>query len=181
MPINKIKQVFYNSRIRRDRKKLSRTLELKSWDQIRTIGFLYVVPDETEYVRFTDFVGRLQSQKKDVKAMGLLRSKNIPHYCYPRLAFDYISRKSLTWYGIPRGLKISDFLNNEFDLLVNIDMEDNRIFNYIVAASRAHLKAGTCREKYAEIYDLMINVGEFKDYETLLEHIINYLNILRKS
>jgi hypothetical protein len=181
MPLIKIKKYVFERRLSVDRERLSRKLKLRSWNEIKTIGFLYVVPDEQNYIRFTNFVGRLQSQKKEIRALGLLKNKDIPHYCYPRIAFDYFSKKDVSWYGKPGGVKVDDFVKIEFDLLINIESCDNHFFNYIVALSKAHLKAGRYSESCTHIYDVMINDEGEKDYEKLFEQIIGYLNVLRKS
>jgi hypothetical protein len=179
--MNALKKYVYKRRLSGDKAKVYRNLALRSWDEIKTIGFLYTVQDETEYIKFTSLVANLQSQKKEVRALGLLKSRDIPHYCYPRLAFDYFSKRDVSWYGKPGGNKVDDFLKVEFDLLVNLELCDIPYFNYIVTLSNAHLKAGMYSEKCSNIYDIMIHDKEVKDYIALFEHIKDYINVLRPS
>jgi hypothetical protein len=179
--MNAIKQYVFDRRLSGDSAKVHRKLTLRSWNQIRSVGFLYYVPDEHGYVRFTSFIGKIQKQKKEIRALGYLRSKDIPHYCYPRLAFDYFSNRDVSWYGKPGGTKVHDFIKFEFDLLVNLELRDNPYFNYIMALSKARLKAGIYSEKCAKLYDIMIDDTDVKDQIALFEQITTYLNVLRSS
>jgi hypothetical protein len=142
---------------------------------------LYTVPEETDYVRFTENISTLQGEKKEVKTLGLHLSKEVPHYCYPRLAFDYFSRKDLNWFGKPGGSKVTDFINTEFDLLINLDLSCAPVFDYIVGVSKARLKCGLYKTETAALYDFMISDLETKNPEKLMIQIIDWLKTLKSD
>jgi hypothetical protein len=178
MPIKKIKQNALKRRIKSGVDKKNRELKLQSWATVKTIGFLYIVPDEQEYIKFTSFINSLQAEKKEIKALGLLTTKEMPHYCYPRLSFDYFSRKETNWYGKPVGSKVNDFVDTPFDLLINLDLSGNLVFDCIVSISAARLKAGIFRKENAAPYDLMIDDSSVSDSGLLIEHVISWIKTL---
>jgi hypothetical protein len=180
MPIGKIKAGFLKRKTSGDSVKVNREKKLQAWDQIKSVGILYLVPEEKEYVSFTNAVAAMQSEKKEVKTLGLLSHKQTPHYCYPRLAFDYFSRKDLNWFGKPGGAKVQDFISNDFDLLLNLDLKGNPVFDYISAVSSAKLKCGLYRKDSAKIYDLMASREAPADAEALLNDLIALIKSLKQ-
>ncbi len=181
MPIKKIKEGVLKRRTAGDSVKSRRSKKLQSWEAIRSIGILYHVPDEAAYVRFTNYIATIQSAKKDVKTLGLYAGKEIPHYCYPRLSFDYFNRKDLNWFGKPGGIKVNDFINTEFDLLVNLDLSSAKVFDYIVGVSKARLKCGRYHTDTVALYDFMISDSHPDSPETLMDEIIEWLRNLKSA
>lgn len=179
MPIKKIKSKVLRRKTLGDSEKSTRQKKLQSWDAIKTIGILYRVPEEADYVRFTNFIARFQADKKEVRTLGLLKTKMIPHYCYPRLAFDYFTPKELNWFGKPGGPKVNDFIATEFDILVNLDLTGDTVFDYIIGVSKARLKCGFYREDVVPLYDFMIRSGKPDLPEELMEQIIVWLKALK--
>lgn len=179
MPVQKIKSKILNRKILSECEKTTRIKILASWDSIRSVGILYNVPEETEYVRFTNYIAHFQAEKKDLKTLGLLKTKVTPHYCYPRLAFDYFSPKDVNWYGKPGGPKVSDFISADFDVLVNLDLTGNPVFDYIAGVSKARLKAALYREEAVPFYDFMIRMSKPDQPEDLMEQIILWLRTLK--
>jgi hypothetical protein len=181
MPIKKIKAGVLRKRIAGESIKANRAKKLQSWDMVRSIGVLYTVPEEEAYVKFSAHIAAMQSEKKELKALGLHLSKEIPHYCYPRLSFDYFSRKDLNWFGKPGGAKVNDFINTEFDLLINLDMSCAPVFDYIVGVSKAKLKCGLYKPETVPLYDFMISDLQANNPEVLMNQIVDWLKTFKTT
>ncbi len=179
MPVAALKSAFLKHRIQKETSQLSRQKMLIPWDDVRTIGILYEVPEEADYVRFTSYLSQIQAEKKELKTLGLTSSKLPPHYCYPRLAFDYFGPREINWYGKPGGPKVSDFIRSDFDLIVNLSLSGNRVFDYITAVSAARLKCGLYREEAVSCYDFMIRMSAPDQPEELMTQIVNWLKNLK--
>lgn len=179
MPIHNITSKILNKKILSESKKSVREKKLSSWDSIRSIGILYVVPEEMPYVRFTNYISQLQADKKEVRTLGLLKTKTIPHYCYPRLAFDYFTPKDVNWFGKPGGSKVDDFIGIPFDVLVNLDLSGKASITYIAGVSKAQLKCGFYREEAVPCLDFMIRTSNPDQPEELMEQIISWLKTLK--
>ncbi len=66
-----------------------------------------------------DFVYRFASGKQKVSAMGYVNESNITFDHFSSLYFDYFSIKNLNWFGKPTGYLINNFLDYEYDILID--------------------------------------------------------------
>lgn len=179
MPLSKIKSAILHKKIRNESGKSGRNKALIPWDSVKTIGVMYVVPEEAGYVRFTNFISSIQAEKKEVRTLGYCKSKLIPHYCYPRLAFDYFTPKDINWFGKPGGPKVNDFMGSDFDVLINLDLSGKSTFDYISCNAKARLKTGLYREESVACYDFMIRMNTPDHPEELMAQIISWLRDLK--
>jgi hypothetical protein len=121
------------------------------------IGVIY---DATEYVSFEivkDLVKRLTYDSRIITVLGYVHNKKlIDQYLY-RKGFDFFSRNDLNWYYKPVSPVAMQFMNEPFDLLINLSLRDYYPVQYITALSPASFKAG--RYSPDELYlDLMIDI-----------------------
>ncbi len=147
--------------------------------EAENIGILYDASEEKNYILVYTFVRTLMEQQKKVKALGFVNSNIIPHYCHPRLSFDYFTLKDLNWYKKPVGHFVKDFISNEFDMIINLDVNNLNQLTYITGVSIAHFKVGRYLDRNKDCFDLMIDLKEPSSIEILLKEINHYLTILR--
>lgn len=176
-----IQQFFINSEINKELAHSDREKKFNSFDKARSIGILYKVGEEKDQIEFSAFVLRLQNEKKEVKSMGLVKYKDIPHYCYPKLYYDYITTRNINLIRKPTGEKVTDFINKDFDILINFDTEDDISLKYIAGFSKAKCKVGIFNESHQAIYDLMINIEKGCPFNELAEHYLTYINMFSQS
>ena len=167
-----IRKYFWNTEIQKKLSKLDRSKKIIHPSKAKSIGIIYEVGEEKDYLIVTNFVSRLQSEKKEVRTLGWINFKNPPHYCYPRLMFDYITKRNINWYYKPSGEKIMDFINKDFDILLNIDTTQNPSLTYAAALSKAKLKVGLFTEKNREFCDLMISLDKIPEVPLLIEQMM---------
>ena len=145
------------------------------------IGILYVVGDEKQYQQICDFVKSLQDDRKEVKAIGFINNKNIPHYCYPKIAYDYFTVKDLNWFLKPSNTFVNDFMNKEFDMLIDISIESCFSIQYIAGLSKAKFKVGRYGINPSNFYDLMLQVDDKIKLVDYLKDIKHYLTMLNSN
>jgi len=167
-----IRRYFWNAEIKKRLPRVARAKKIIHPSQARTIGIIYNVGEEKDYIQVTNFVGKLQGEKKEVRTLGWVNYKDTPHYCYPRLMFDYITKRNINWFYKPSGEKISDFINKDFDILFNIDITDNPSLTYATALSQAKLKVGIFSEKNKEYFDLMISMEKVPAIPELIDQMM---------
>ncbi len=143
------------------------------------IGILYDASEEENYHVVYNFVRTLIEQQKKVKALGYVNETIIPHYCHPRLSFDYFTLKDLNWYKKPIGHFVKDFVSNEFDMVINLDVNNLNQLTYITGISAARFKVGRFNDGNKDSFDLMIDLKDPTNIEILLKEINHYLTILR--
>jgi hypothetical protein len=125
------------------------------------IGIIY---NATEYVSFEiirNLVKELSHDSRKITVLGYVDSKNvIDSYLY-RKGFDFFSRIELNWYYKPISPVVNQFIQEQFDLLINLSLEEHYPIQYITAMSKATFKSG----KYSvgdNRLDLMIDIEKEK-------------------
>ncbi|HOW24959.1 MAG TPA: hypothetical protein PK711_04750 [Bacteroidales bacterium] len=177
--LNRLRQFIWTAQFRRELSLIKRRRKYISLMEAENIGILYDASEEKNYILVYTFVRTLMEQQKKVKALGFVNSNIIPHYCHPRLSFDYFTLKDLNWYKKPVGHFVKDFISNEFDMIINLDVNNLNQLTYITGVSIAHFKVGRYLDRNKDCFDLMIDLKEPSSIEILLKEINHYLTILR--
>ncbi len=145
----------------------------------KRIGIVFDASDETVYKKVSDFVRYLQNMKIIVKAIGYNKGSQMPHYCIPKLSYDYYSSKDINWFEKPSNKFIDDFINKEFDILIDFNLNNNLSSTYIVGVSKAKFKLGVFDENKTDIYDFMIKLEDSTNLNEFIKQLIHYLTILK--
>ena len=176
-----IQDLILASHLKKELARTHRDKKFTSFEKSRSIGILYIVGEEKDQIEFSNFVNELKTEIKEIKALGIIKYKDIPHYCYPKLSYDYVTTRNINWIKKPTGEKVHDFIHKEFDILINFDTTLNPSLNYIAAASHAKCKVGLFHENNKAIYDLMIDVHAGCSFRELGQHYINYINMFSQK
>jgi len=170
--INHIKKRLLNRCLKKH--KVAREKRMLSLEQTRSMGILCQITDEESYKEIYDLVSKLQSPKRTTRLMGYINQKEVPYYCLPQLSADYFSNKNLNWFGKPHFVQLDDFINKDFDILIDFSRNDLAQLRYILASSKAKLIIGA-NEYAQDLYDIYIKDEANLDNLKLLKIIHNYL------
>jgi hypothetical protein len=140
------------------------------------IGILYPLNNEQEYDRVSLFTKKLQDQGKKVNVIGLYEYNRIPVYYIPKLAYDLLHPKDLDIFFRPKAPFVSKFIEEEFDILIDLSLPSDFPLYYIASLSKASFKIGRMVEGKEMPYDLMIDAGPDIDSKQLIEQIVHYTN-----
>lgn len=151
-----------------------------NFDAIKTVGILFDAtnPDDFELVK--RYILFLRDHRKKVKAIGFFNSKQTPSMAFSKLEYDFFSIKDLNWFGKPSSMIIQNFINEEYDLLIDLNINDHFSLKYISALSKANFKVGRYNEKELEIYDMMIDSDNTKTLKYFLRQVDLYISMLNK-
>jgi hypothetical protein len=142
----------------------NRKITLCTLSEAKNIGIIY---DATEYISFEivrDLVKQLSNISISIKVLGYVDSKKlIDHYLY-RKGFDFFCKNDLNWYYKPVSSQTEQFINEPFDILINLSLDYKFPIHYISSASKAFFKAGRYSLTDASL-DFMIDIE--KEKETL--------------
>ncbi len=89
-----------------------------------------------------------------------------------------IGKKDFGFSGMPKSPTVTDFLNTNFDLLLDISMSSSVQAQVIRALSRASFKVGWA-EAEPDFFDLSIDVSKRREPGYLVEQLIYYLNEIK--
>ena len=145
------------------------------WDTIKSIGFLL---DGSDPIQLRLLLNKLDTYKTDGKKITMLGYvKKLPPFEDENI--KWITKKSLSWAGIPKMHMIKDFIEKDFDILVNTSLESIRPLEFVSAFSNAKLRIGVYSENKTYCYDFMMHLDANADTYTYLDQVEHYLKLLK--
>ena len=95
------------------------------------------------------------------------------------MQYDFFNIKDLNWYYKPQNYIIDNFIQKEYDILINLCDSSVIPIKYLVASSIARFKIGIFEENY-QIYDFMISLNDDKSVVKLMSEIKHYIELINK-
>ena len=139
-----------------------------------SMAVLFDATDVNNIKIVKDFVYSYSSGKQKFSAMGYVNDRNISFDHFSILYFDYFSYMNLNWFGKPCGHLITNFLDYEYDILIDLSLKNHYALNYLLKASTAKFKIGVSK-KDITIFDQEINSDEISNLNALITQITDYL------
>jgi hypothetical protein len=159
----------------------TRTPNKFSFEKVKTVGILFDATNVEDFDIVKRYVVYLREHLKKVKVIGFFSTKDIPSLTYSKLEYDFFSTKELNWSGKPSSVIIQNFIDEEYDLLIDLNIRDHFPLRYISALSKAKFKVGKFDENDTEIYDMMIDADNTKTVKYFLRQIDTYITMLNKT
>jgi hypothetical protein len=147
----------------------------------KKIGILYNLDDVPDYDMVSEFVSQLQHDRKEVKALGYVKNKNLVSRFLPKLSYDFFSTKDMNWFYRPAREKVIDFIQKDFDLLIDLDLKDSLPLKYISGLSMSLCRVGRYSEDNTSCYDLMLDVNPSTPVNEFIRQITHYLTIINND
>lgn len=146
-----------------------RNMQACTLDDARSIGIVYDATQPVSFDIIREFVRQLSEKAEKVSILGYVDSKNIHDELLYRKGFDLISRNDLNWFYKPNTPVAGKFINEPFDVLLNLSLTDYYPIRYIVTMSKAAFKAGRYTAS-DEALDFMIDIEREKDSMNKARH-----------
>lgn len=177
--INKIKNLVVGNYLSHKLKGVSREKKFINFQNARTVGLLFDASDPDVYDLVKKYIKYLKEAKKKVKAIGYFNTKTLPSVEYVTVDYDFFTKKDLTWYGKPTHNLVKNFIQEEYDILINFSLEGSFPLQYIAAMSKAKFKIGRAGDN-DEVYDMLLEQPEDKDFKFFMRQVDHYLGIVNK-
>lgn len=178
--IDNIKKKFAVSRIRSDAKLISRQKSVFNIEDAKTIGISFEFTNDEDFDLLKKYVIYLRELKKKVKVVGYYLSKVEPRVQYSKADYDFYGKKSHNWFGKPTDHIIDNFIEADYDILIDLNFNDESVMSYIAAVSRAKFKVGRFTEN-DEYHDLLLDAPKEKGLKFFLRQVDTYLAMINKK
>lgn len=141
------------------------------------VGMLYVAHDEQAHAQVRNYVKKIKEELglTRIMALGYYPGKELPFHLHAKLNFDAFCQKDLNWYRVPHGNVVRNFIAEEYDVLIDLSLQDHYPLQYILAQSRARFKVGRLSNASSHFLDMMIDTAGADSLPQLISNMDKYL------
>lgn len=177
---NKIVRYYANKRLFQAYLTLKRQTRINTFNNSKSIGILWNPADEGA-VEVFEFL-RKDLQSKGIKSRGIahIDSKRELETLKTISHSGFLRRQNVRWFGRPKTSEGIQFIEEPFDILIDISITKTVALQYILVHSQATFKVGWKNEE-PNYYDLNIEVSDKPECRYLLEQIVYYLEYIHEQ
>ncbi|MEX1188217.1 MAG: hypothetical protein WED33_03100 [Bacteroidia bacterium] len=175
--VDKVKLSIGHAILNREVKELIRERTDPDIHRAASIGILYDATDREEFFEVREFFKDLRDSRKKAVTLGYIDYKEtLSFHPLARPESDYFFKNQLNWLSQPSASVVDHFIQEPFDILINLSMKDLFPLDYIAAKSKAGLKIGRASSAISNHYDISFHMAENADLESFAYTIIHYLS-----
>ncbi len=148
--------------------------------EVVSVAVLFEFKNETDYDVALRFIDRLAKEEGMFKiaAIGYYDKRKAPGYIAPERYSEVVVRNDFKWYGFPKQDVGSALLQEKFDLLIDLSLDDYFPVTYLAAMTEAKMKVGKKCPTKSFVFDLMIDIGDSHALPYLIEQIMHYVKMI---
>jgi hypothetical protein len=156
-----------------------RKMVYKNFREVKTIGIVWNASKNDEFNALARFNQRMQDKNIDVKILGYYHGKHLPDQYTAIRYLTCIRKVETNLFYIPKSTEVQSFINNKFDILIDINFEKLFSLIYVTILSNASFKVGLYEvvENNAP-FDLMMELKKPVNIEDYLNQVIQYLEMI---
>lgn len=146
------------------------------FDDAKEIGLLFDATEINFRQPVEKYAEKLRAKGKKVRLLAFYneaqRQKNFTFY--------HLSKKDLDFALRPKDHQCKDFIQQQFDVLLNLYPKPNLTLEYISAFSKATFRVGPITSK-TYCYDLMVQTRDRDDPHHFIQQVEFFLNKIQKQ
>lgn len=175
MVLKRLRVRAHNFILNRQLKKISRQHQACSYFNASSIAILFdgSLPENMETIK--KYYQTLRTSNKKIHVLGYIHQERSGE----SIMFDHITRKNLNWCFIPSAPKANDFINQPFDLLINLCTDECLPLEYLSALSGARYRVGRFISDKTFCFDLMINLNGNRSVSHFIEQVEHFLKMVK--
>ena len=174
--LDTLRKQLHRYSLRKALKSLKVQRKSVNFERAKSVGIQYVdtTPDRRKAIE--RYAESLRKKGKQVTLIAYVpkadASLSIPH--------KHFTEKELTFSFTPKSSEVKQFMQQEFDILIDVHQGDCTILEYMAALSRAHLRVGPFTDK-TYCYDLLIDTSDKSDINHYLAQVDYFLKIFNQQ
>jgi hypothetical protein len=172
----KIAGAILKKRLARSKRKMLYT----NFSRVKNIGIVWDASRHTEFQALARFHQKMNERDIDVKILGYYEGKNLPDQYTAIRYLSCIRKSDINLLYIPESTETRSFIDNKFNLLIDLNFEKLFPLSYITLLSRASFKIGLFEEDGKDTpFDLMMEVEKPVNMDNYLKQVIQYLEMIK--
>jgi hypothetical protein len=159
-----------------------RKMHYSNLSDVKNIGIVWDASKIDEFACLSRFYQKMQESKTDVKIMGYYSGKNLPNQFTAVRYLSIIKNEELNFFYHPVSNDTNKFVNNKFDVLIDINFEKLLPLQYISSLSNAGFKVGLFESETGNTpFDLMMDLKSPVNIEDYLNQVVHYLEMINSG
>ena len=157
-----------------------RAVLYSSFTNVRNIGIVWDASKPAEFASLSRFHQKMAENKIDVRIFGYFPGKNLPDQYTAIRYLTCIKKDEINSFYHPDSSETNSFINNPFDILIDINFDKLFPLNYVTTLSKARFKVGLSDSEQSETpFDLMMEIKKPVDIDSYLTQVIHYLEMIK--
>jgi hypothetical protein len=150
-----------------------------SISQVKNIGIVWNAARIEDFSFLSRFYQTMHENKTEVKIIGYFNGKNLPNQYTAIRYLSVIKKDELDFFYRPLSREVNSFVNNKFDVLIDINFEKLFPLRYISSLSNAGLKVGLLEADSSNApFDLMMDIKNPINVEDYIKQVMHYLEMI---
>jgi hypothetical protein len=151
-------------------------------NQVKNIGIVWDASKIDDFACLTRFCQKMHESKTDVKILGYFPGKNLPNQLTAVRYLSIIKKEELNIFYHPVSADSTTFVNNRFDVLIDINFKKLLPLQYISSLSNAGFKVGLFDSEARNTpFDLMMDFKSPVNVEDYLNQVVHYLEMINSG
>jgi len=168
--------------LRRKLKKKKRKVYYSNISMVKSIGIIWDASRPEELQFLSGFYQKMHERKINVKILGYFPGKELPDQYTAIRYLTCIKKSELNLFYHPVSPEISTYLENRFEILIDINFNNLFPLQYISTLSNSGFKVGLFESETIDTpFDLMMEIKTPVDIESYLNQIILYLEMINSG
>lgn len=177
--VKNIQEKLGRVKLKKEKRKLSRKVKAFNIDKASSIGVLYNATNRSEAEIVKKFIQHLKEERKEVISLGFIDSKDASNMVTPILNYHFFDRSHLSKIMTPNHNDVSNFINNPFSILIDLNINESFPLEYISTLSKAKFKVGALGSYRDENCDMVIDIEKNRNVDFLIIQVRHYLNMIK--
>jgi hypothetical protein len=164
------------------RKRVSRSnrkMVYRNFHEVKSIGVVWNASKHDDFQSLARFHQRMQDRNIDVKIFGYYQGKHLPDQYTAIRYLTCIRNTETNLFFLPESTEGKSFINNKFDILIDINFEKIFTLIYVTMMSNSAFKVGLFEAEESNTpFDLMMEIKKPVNVEDYLKQVIQYLEMI---
>ncbi|HEX2974784.1 MAG TPA: hypothetical protein VHO68_02515 [Bacteroidales bacterium] len=148
-------------------------------DSVRKIGIVWDASQTNDFTCLSKFYQKMQERNIDVSIIGYFGGKHLPNQYTAIRYLRCIKKEEVSYFYLPDSYDARAFIDNRFDVLIDLNFKNLLPLKYLSSLSNAALKVGLYDpEKSDTVFDLMMELKKPVEVENYLTQTLLYLEMI---
>ena len=159
-----------------------RKIHFSNIKEVKKIGIIWDASKTDDFACLSRFYQKMHESKTDVRILGYFPGNNLPNQYTAIRYLSVIKKEELNFFYHPVSTETKSFINNRFDVLIDLNFKKVLPLQYISSLSNAGFKVGLFESETRNTpFDLMMDLKSPVNVEDYLNQVVHYLEMINSG